>query len=263
METSRLLATGFFGLHRVYARVMIISVMKMFDSLQGRKPCLIGYDQLKKYAVGIPLLMRENRWNILFEVRAKSLRRQPGEICFPGGRVEDGESFETAAVREICEELKLNSSDVRVVAPMDVNLSPAGQLVVPFLMELKQYDNTWNEDEVDTVFCVPMEYFLEHTPSCYKNKIYTEAAEDLPLDKIPGGRNYPWHTGYSDVYFYDVPNDACMCLSKVPKTGVKSGAAACDGSRNRVIWGLTARIMQSAAEIIRGGIGNERKESER
>ena len=32
---------------------------------------------------------------------------QPGEISFPGGRVEDGETFQEAAIRETCEELNL------------------------------------------------------------------------------------------------------------------------------------------------------------
>ena len=40
---------------------------------------------------------------------------QPGEISFPGGRVEDGETFQEAAIRETCEELNLvpNQIDIR------------------------------------------------------------------------------------------------------------------------------------------------------
>lgn len=197
----------------------------MFDSLKGRRPALIDEAKYRKFALGIPLVGNQGRLCVLFEERAHSLNRQPGEVCLPGGGVEDGEDFLTAAVRETSEELKLAREQIEVIAPMDIYLSPSGQLIAPYLMRLKNYEGTFNASEVDHVFYVPLEFFWENEPSVYKNRIYTEPGEDFPLEHIPGGRRYPWHSGWSEVCFY-------------PEYG---------GHR---IWGLTAKIMRSAAGLM-------------
>ena len=46
------------------------------------------------YAVLCPLVERPDGLHLLFEVRSAALHRQPGEVCFPGGRMEAGETPE-------------------------------------------------------------------------------------------------------------------------------------------------------------------------
>ena len=58
--------------------------------LSGRSPRL--QDVTAEYAVLVPLVEGGEELSLLFEVRAYTLRRQPGEVCFPGGRIEPGES---------------------------------------------------------------------------------------------------------------------------------------------------------------------------
>ena len=62
---------------------------KLKRSLLGRTPGLM--DATGQYSVLVPLVEREGGLSLLYEVRAGSLRRQPGEVCFPGGRLEPGE----------------------------------------------------------------------------------------------------------------------------------------------------------------------------
>ena len=69
------------------------------------------YNKLKNYAVFIPLIKIDGEDHILFEVRSKNIT-QPGEVSFPGGRVEDGEDFKNAAIRETIEELLLDREDI-------------------------------------------------------------------------------------------------------------------------------------------------------
>ena len=57
--------------------------------LQNREPGLM--DATGRYAVLVPLAQGPKGPSLLYEVRAKTLRRQPGEVCFPGGRLEKGE----------------------------------------------------------------------------------------------------------------------------------------------------------------------------
>ena len=63
----------------------------------GHTPTLLG--ERHRYAVLCPLVEREDGLHFLYEVRARSLS-QGGEVCFPGGRMEIGESPEECALRE-------------------------------------------------------------------------------------------------------------------------------------------------------------------
>ena len=71
----------------------------------GHQPGLLG--ARRNYAVLCPLVQLPEGPGLLFEVRAASLRRQPGEVCFPGGRAESGESPIDCALRETKEELSI------------------------------------------------------------------------------------------------------------------------------------------------------------
>ena len=48
----------------------------------------------------VPLVERPEGLCLLYEVRADTLGRQPGEVCFPGGKMEGAESPESCALRE-------------------------------------------------------------------------------------------------------------------------------------------------------------------
>ena len=197
----------------------------MFESLRGRTPISMDEDEYKKYAVMIPLVEKDGRIYVLFEVRAGSLRRQPGEICFPGGKREKGETAEENAVRETAEELDIDFSQVRVIAPMDYLLTMYDVRVDPVLGQLLDYEMTFSRDEVDEVFLVPLDYFMENDPEVYYNRIYVENPDDFPFDDVPGGRKYYWASGKKRVFFYYY--------------------------EDRIIWGLTAYIMQGAVKLLK------------
>ncbi|MCE5246815.1 CoA pyrophosphatase [bacterium] len=55
---------------------------------------------------------------VLLTVRGVALRRHAGQISFPGGRVEDGETIPQAALREAAEEVGLPAGAARIVAPL-------------------------------------------------------------------------------------------------------------------------------------------------
>ena len=48
-------------------------------------------DSTLQSAIVIPIIKVNDELHILFEVRALSLNNQPGEICFPGGKIEKNE----------------------------------------------------------------------------------------------------------------------------------------------------------------------------
>lgn len=56
------------------------------SEIQHRQSDILGSSRLVKFAVLLPLIEKDGEIHILFEVRSLSMRRQPGEICFPGGK---------------------------------------------------------------------------------------------------------------------------------------------------------------------------------
>ncbi len=197
----------------------------MFEHLKGRKPKLIDEEKMRQSAVMIALIEQNGRYEILFEVRSSHLKHQPGEICFPGGVREPGESALENAVRETSEELCIRPSQIEVIAQLDSLLNVANIKLDVFLCELHDYHMTFAKEEVAEVFSVPLEFFYEEKPQVYRNRVKTIPPKNFPFDKIPGGRQYPWRDAYRDIYFYYY--------------------------EDRVIWGMTAYILQHSISLLR------------
>ena len=85
------------------------------------------------YAVLCPLVERPDGLHLLFEVRSAALHRQPGEVCFPGGRMEAGETPEQCALRETEEELSIPRAEIRLLGQGDFICNQRGFLLHPVL----------------------------------------------------------------------------------------------------------------------------------
>ena len=93
--------------------------MGTFDQLRGRLgsvagPQLPGTSQGKRAAV-LALFSDTDAPDLLFTRRSLTLRNHPGQMAFPGGRIEAGESPADAALREAHEEIGLDPSRVTVL----------------------------------------------------------------------------------------------------------------------------------------------------
>ena len=119
------------------------------------------------YAVLAPLVKVEGKTHLLFEVRALHMRRQPGEVCFPGGRIEKEETPLQCAVRETSEELGILKEKIRVVGNIGLIYTWMDEPVNVVLGEITGgYPDCLdiNPEEVHEVFTVPFEYFMERAP---------------------------------------------------------------------------------------------------
>jgi 8-oxo-dGTP pyrophosphatase MutT (NUDIX family) len=90
--------------------------------------------------------------------RAAHLRANPGEIAFPGGRIEPGEMPLQAALREAEEEVALNCDGLEVLGELSSLGHPLRSApIVPVVAAA----SSWlfleaNPDEVDCILCVPL-----------------------------------------------------------------------------------------------------------
>ena len=72
--------------------------------------------------------------SIVLTLRAEHLTRHPGQVSFPGGRIDPGDaSPEAAALREAEEEIGLSAAAVEVIGRLPTHVTGTGYRVTPVL----------------------------------------------------------------------------------------------------------------------------------
>lgn len=140
----------------------------------GRKPP----ENRISSAVLLPFIETEDGWDLLFEVRSDTVS-QPGEVSLPGGHLEENESPEDAVIRETCEELGLDTRSVELLGSLQKEQIQGGRQVQPFvgMIDRQAAETIVCSDEVDSVFRVPLSFFLANEPERYR---YTMTMNDDP-----------------------------------------------------------------------------------
>lgn len=189
----------------------------------GHMPAI--QDVKQEYAVLVPLVEGPEGLSLLFEVRASTLAHQPGEVCFPGGKVEPGESPRDCALRETLEELGIPTGEVEIMAPLDLLVQQGKFVMHPFLGAVSPAGLAAmrpSQAEVDSTFLVPVEWLRTHPPEIYSYELKPQVGADFPYNRIGFPNGYRWRSGESSVPVYPWPD--------------------------RPIWGLTGRIVRHLME---------------
>ena len=138
------------------------TVTRVRELLATRPAVAMEVQGLRRACVLIPLIATDDGWSILFTRRSESLAVHSGQIAFPGGAVEDGESLPDAAVREAEEEVGIPPSYVEIVGRLDDLITNSGYLVAPFVGVIHEpIEYVMQESEVAEVFEVPIEALLD------------------------------------------------------------------------------------------------------
>ena len=193
--------------------------------LQHHAPSLLG--ARRQFAVLCPFVQEEGALSLLFEVRSATLRRQPGEVCFPGGKVEPGESWSDCALRETWEELNIPPSSVELWGMTDFIAHPSGFMMQPVvgLIHPQGFASLCpSPDEVAEVFTVPLEFFRTTPPAVHYYTLTPSVPDDFPYAEIGFPDGYPFQGGRVEepIWHYG----------------------------GHVIWGLTARIVRNLVQLM-------------
>ena len=146
--------------YRLY-RVSLM-LMKLRKKISGQE-----YEVLKPSlpdsAVLVAITDNIDDPEVILTQRAAHMSSHAGEVCFPGGKWEDQDtSLLETALRESHEEVGLLSEWVEVIGGLPPVVSRSGLNVVPYV-GLISSDITLlpSSDELDSVFKVPLRYFME------------------------------------------------------------------------------------------------------
>lgn len=203
--------------------------------LNGREPQVTTDIDVITAAVAVPLLAIDGEDHVLFTVRSQTLRRQPGDISFPGGHCESTDKTGAdAAIRECSEELGIDTSQIELVGPLDCLVSAIGVKLHAVVVRLHNDEFTPNPDEVGEIFTVPLSYLLTMEPTVGHLDIGTKPLRDFPFHLLEGYQiDWKIRQNYS-VYFYPY--------------------------KQYTIWGLTGRVLKNFLDLYRQGktINNER-----
>ncbi len=115
-------------------------------------------DTLRSSAVLVAIADGPDGAEVLLTRRSEALRSHRGEISFPGGRVDAGETFEAAALREAHEEVALDPSAVRLRGRLDpISTMVSRSFIVPVVATVDERPTLWPAaDEVERIIWVPL-----------------------------------------------------------------------------------------------------------
>lgn len=206
--------------------MIFLKIKNIKEKIQNRIP---GPTRIQYYfSVLIPLIEIDGETHLIYELRSKNLNTQPGEVSFPGGRIERGEEFSQAAVRECSEELLISESKIELLGEADYLITPfnfviyafVGKINVDSIEEIKI-----NNYEVEEIFTVPLDFFLNNQVEKYAAVLKSEFDQDFPYHLLPQGEKYNPRQGDYQIYFYRY--------------------------QGRVIWGITAEITKAFIDILK------------
>lgn len=113
-------------------------------------------------AVLVVLSQQTEQLQVLLTKRASHLKHHPGQISFPGGKVDTSDQNHIAtALREAYEEVGLSCKSLTILGKLNNYQTLSGFNITPIIALQKQATHYQiNNNEVDQVFHVPLQYFL-------------------------------------------------------------------------------------------------------
>ena len=198
------------------------------NQLNENQPLFIGEETALRSAVLIPLVQVDEEWHILFEVRSFTMRKQPGDISFPGGRIDSTDpSPMAAALRETHEELGVDPKTVTILGTLSPYIASSSFVIYPFVatIDYNQIIHSYNKEEVEEVFTIPIKWLLNYEPYMHVVSVEPVPSPNFPYEKIMNGAQYQWRARSMEEWFFDY--------------------------EKYTIWGLTARILKHFIGIIK------------
>jgi mutator protein MutT len=118
----------------------------------------------KESAVLFPLINRHDEWHTIFIKRPSGSGVHSGQLSFPGGKIEPGETSSDAALRETEEEIGISSSHIALECTLsEIFIPPSNFIVQPHIGTISGNPGyRASEAEVEQIIEYPVSNFLRN-----------------------------------------------------------------------------------------------------
>lgn len=127
----------------------------------------------------VSIFLKDDQYEILFTERSRSLKHHPGEISFPGGKIETNERPIEAVKRETKEEI--NADILKIIDSLQPVLTyVSDHNILPFIGIIDTGDLIINPNEVESIHTIPFKIFMK-TKMTMKRFPYNNRFISLPV----------------------------------------------------------------------------------
>jgi 8-oxo-dGTP pyrophosphatase MutT (NUDIX family) len=156
---------------RCYDYINMINKLREFMAHRRKKS--ITDSKRMPSAVLVPIYNKEGQCHILFTQRTDNVKEHKGQISFPGGARQDGESLLDTALRESQEEVSLSPADVEILGELDDTATLTSNFVVTPFIGVIPWPHNLKADgwETDELIEVPIAALLEKKAREDKNEV--------------------------------------------------------------------------------------------
>ncbi len=145
----------------------------------------------KPAAVLVPIIMRAKGATVLLTQRHADLSKHAGQIAFPGGRMDDGETAVEAALREAQEEIGLDAAFVSPIGFLEGYLTITHYMVTPVVALVREgFSLQAQPDEVDDIFEVPLSFLMDPANRQTQSREWKGMTRHFYV--YPHGERYIW-----------------------------------------------------------------------
>jgi len=197
-------------------------------ALTSRQATLLTEWQVRPAAVLVPFYEHDGQWHLLFTERTHEVEEHKGQVAFPGGGRDPGDSSTVeTALREAEEEIGLQRADVAVVGQLDELLTLSRWRVTPVVGVIPHpYDFAVNPRECTCVFGVPLRWLTD--PANLEGRRRPSPTDGSELE-VYCYREYEGHLLWGVTA--RIVRMLLDALSQAARPGVHFGPGPCVGPR--------------------------------